>query len=319
MVQRKLPKGFSGQVGYVATRQVRQLGFIDLNVVRVGGGNNSRPLVSTFGRTARTAILDSVGGTHYDSLQATLDRRFADGFSLQASYTWSKAIGAMPGSNSDNEPPIKIPEFYNLNRSLLDIDRPHNLHIANVFEMPFGPGKKWLSNGFAGNILGGWQFNSILSFQSGVPFSVTASGTSLNASGNTQRADQVKSDVQILGGTGRGQSWFDPFAFKPVTEARFGTVGFNTLRGPRYANWDFGIFRDFRLTEQHHVQFRVEAFNFTNTPHFSNPGNNVSNMVLNSDGTIRSLGGYTEITSTRGTGREGIDERQFRFGLRWAF
>jgi hypothetical protein len=63
----------------------------------------------------------------------------------------------------------------------------------------------------------------------------------------------------------------------------------------------------------------VEAFNFTNTPHFGNPGNNVSNMVLNSDGTIRNLGGYTEITSTRGTGREGIDERQFRFGIRWAF
>jgi hypothetical protein len=319
MLQRKLPMGFSGQIGYVATRQVRQLGFIDLNVARVGGGNASRPLFQQFGRNARTAIIDSVGGTHYDSLQTSLERRFADGFSMQVSYTWSKAIGAMPGSNSDEEPPIKIPEFYQLNRSLLNIDRPHNLHIANIFELPFGPGKKWLSNSFAGTILGGWQFNSILSFQSGVPFSVTSSGTSLNASGNTQRADQVKPEVAILGGAGRGQSYFDPFAFAPVTEARFGTVGFNTLRGPSYSNWDFGMFRDFRLTEQHHLQFRVEAFNFTNTPHFGNPGNNVSNMVLNSDGTIRNLGGYTEITSTRGTGREGIDERQFRFGIRWAF
>ena len=67
------------------------------------------------------------------------------------------------------------------------------------------------------------------------------------------------------------------------------------------------------------MQFRAEALNLTNTPHFSNPGANVSNMVLNTDGSIRSLGGYTVITSTTGTGREGIDERMFRLGLRIIF
>ena len=73
------------------------------------------------------------------------------------------------------------------------------------------------------------------------------------------------------------------------------------------------------MTERVGMQFRAEAFNFTNTPHFGTPGNNRSDMTLNPDGTIRSLGGYTEITTTRGTGREGIDERQFRFGLRLTF
>jgi len=67
------------------------------------------------------------------------------------------------------------------------------------------------------------------------------------------------------------------------------------------------------------MEFRAEAFNLTNTPHFSNPGANVSSMVLNPDGTIRSLGGYTVITSTTGNGREGIDERLFRLGLRITF
>jgi len=79
------------------------------------------------------------------------------------------------------------------------------------------------------------------------------------------------------------------------------------------------LFREFHATERFKIQFRAESRNVTNTPHFSNPGNNVSNLVLNADGSIRSLGGYSVITSTQGNGREGIDERMFRFGLRVTF
>jgi hypothetical protein len=319
MLQHKLPVGFVGQAGYVATRTIRQLGQLDLNVQRVGGGLASAPLNQRFGRTASTQLITPIGASHYDSLQATLDRRFSHGLALQMAYTWSKAIGMVPQSNSDQAPPIKLPDYYYLNRALLDIDRPHNFQLSTISELPFGKGRQWLNGGGLASVLaGGWQINAIFSRQSGVPFSVSASGTSLNAGGNSQRADQVK-PVRYLGGTGRGQSWFDPFAFAPVSEVRFGTAGFNSLRGPRYSNLDFGLFREFRITERVRAQFRAEAFNFTNTPHFGNPGTNSSSMTLNPDGTIRSLGGYTEITSTRGTGREGIDERQFRFGLRLSF
>ena len=85
------------------------------------------------------------------------------------------------------------------------------------------------------------------------------------------------------------------------------------------ANWDFGLFREFISRERLRVQFRVESFNFSNTPHFSNPAANVSNLSLNGDGSIRALGGYSEVTSTSSLGREGVDERQFRFGLRLSF
>jgi len=73
------------------------------------------------------------------------------------------------------------------------------------------------------------------------------------------------------------------------------------------------LFREFKATEKLRVQFRAEAFNFTNTPHFNNPGTNVSNMTLNNNGTIRALNGYTEITSAQ------PDERQVRLGLRINF
>ena len=67
------------------------------------------------------------------------------------------------------------------------------------------------------------------------------------------------------------------------------------------------------------MQFRVEIFNVTNTPHFANPGANVSNLTLNQDGTVKNLGGFSSITNTANTGREGIDERLIRLGLRLGF
>ena len=350
MLQHKLPLGFVGQTGYVATRTIRQLGQHNMNVQKVcppptavscpnGTGLASAPFNVKFGRTASTQFVGPIGGSHYDSWQTTLDRRFAHGFQVNVAYTWSKAIGSQPQSNSDQGPSIPLFEYYYLNRARLDIDRPHNFHLSTINELPFGKGKKWITDGVGAAIMGGWQVNAIFSRQSGVPFSVGASGTSLNASGNAQRADQIKPVVQYLGGHGRGESWFDPFAFGPVTdstgrvgEVRFGTAGFNIMRGPRYSNLDLGLFREFKITERFTAQFRAEAFNFTNTPHFGNPGTNRSSMSFNeplsnpncnqrtgAGCTIRTLGGYTEITSTRGTGREGIDERQIRFGLRLSF
>ena len=133
-----------------------------------------------------------------------------------------------------------------------------------------------------------------------------------------QLADRVKSQVKILGGVGPNP-YFDPFAFAPVTQARLGTAGLNTLRGPGSFTTDLSLFRNFQFSERWIMQFRAEAFNLTNTPHFSNPGTNVSNLQLQSDGTVKSLGGYDQITSTTATGRDGIDERQFRFGVRISF
>ena len=141
----------------------------------------------------------------------------------------------------------------------------------------------------------------------GTPFTVTASSTSLNAPGNTQTADQVLPEVKILGGTRAGQSYFDPLAFRSITDVRYGNSGLNTLRGPGVVNLDLGLFREFRVRDLQ-IQFRAEAFNATNTPHFNNPGANVSSMRLNADGTVNSLGGYTEITSAK------ADERQVRLG-----
>ncbi len=319
-IQKELAQGFTAQAGYVATRQNNQMGVLDINAGRPGGGQASQPLNQRFGRTATTRLIQPIGNSHYDSLQATVQRRFAQGVSFTGTYTWSKVIGICCSTTSTGGPAIPLPDYYSLNRALSPINVPHTLAVTSVAELPFGKGKAWLNRGgVASAIAGGWQVNGIFSAVSGLPFSVTASSASLNAPGSTQRADQVKGEVRILGGTGPGQSYFDPLAFAPVRDARFGTAGFNTLKGPTSVQLDLGLFRRFKMTERFSMEFRAEAYNFTNTPHWGNPGTNVSNMQLNADGSIRSLGGYTEITTTRTNGRENIDERVFRLGLRFAF
>ncbi len=311
-VQKELRWGFVAEAAYVGTRQIDQLGFQELNWSPIGGGQAGRQLNQKFGRTGQTRLIAPIGDSQYDALQTRLDRRFANGIQIGANYTYSKSTGIAGNPNSDGALRINIPEYYDLNKSVSDFDRPHNLNITNILELPFGPGRRWVNDGgVVSHIVGGWQLNNIVSFYSGTPFSVTASGTSLNAPENDQRADQVKSDVQILGGIGPTSAWFDPLAFKPVTEARFGTAPFNVLHGPGVASWDLGVFRQVMLARQMNLQVRLEAFNVTNRPRFSNPGGNVSNLRLNPDGTVNNLNGYAVITSTQ----DG-SERQVRLGIR---
>jgi hypothetical protein len=102
-VQRELPFSFTGQIGYVATRSVRQLGLVDINAGQViGAGDEGKPLEARFGRTASTVLRQPVGTGHYDSMQAQLQRRFVSGLSLTVNYTWGKAIS--PNENSSGRP-----------------------------------------------------------------------------------------------------------------------------------------------------------------------------------------------------------------------
>ncbi|MBI5083280.1 MAG: hypothetical protein HZB13_01605, partial [Acidobacteria bacterium] len=301
VMERDLGRGFKGEAGYVATRQIRQLGYRELNWSPVGGGNNGRQLYKAYGRTASTMLVTPIGNTHYDSLQTRLQRRFAGWYMVDASYTWSKSITTSGTDNSDGSMPIPIPEYYGLNRGISGLDRTHNIQFTNVAELPFGKGQRWLSDrGLLSALAGGWQLSNVISLISGAPFTVTSSGTSLNAPGSSQRADQVKPTVDILGAIGPGTPYFDPSAFAAVNTARFGTAGLNRMRGPGMRTWDLSVSRRFPVTERVNIQLRMDATNFTNTPRFDNPRTDASGT------------GLGEITSAWG-------EREIRLGLRIAF
>jgi hypothetical protein len=310
-VQREMGAGFVAQAGYVGTRAIRQTANVNINAGSPGGGNNGRALFPQYGRIANINMLVPFNTATYDSLQTQLTRHLSASSVLGVTYTFSKAINY--ADNSDSGLTWNWQPMWERNRALADFDRTHNLQIYGIYELPFGPGKRWAGDGVAAMIAGGWQLNGVFSAMSGTPFTVTSSGTSVNAPGNTQTADQVMEEVRILGGTGRGNSYFDPNAFAPVTAVRFGTSGRNTLRGPGLVNLDASLFRDFQLRDGLKVQVRAEVFNVTNTPAFNNPGANASAPTRNADGTILNLNGYTEITSAQAT------ERQVRFALRVVF
>jgi hypothetical protein len=318
-LQKQVRGGWIAQAAYVGSRQLKINQRLDLNAGQVlGAGTAGQPYFVKFGRTTATELLTPVGHNKYDSLQTSLARRMAQGVSVNFNYTFSKALGICCDDLADGYPSIQIPQYMNLNRAVMPYDRTHTFGAAFLMEAPFGRGKKWLTSGFASKLAGGWRMNGLIAAYSGQPFTVTSSSP-LNAPNNSQRASLAKPSIAILGGTGPNQSYFDPLAFAPSATSTIGTAALDAVRGPGTFNFDGGLFRDFRFRERWNMQFRAEALNLTNTPHFSNPGANVSSMVLNTDNTIKSLGGYTVISSTTGTGREGIDERLFRLGLRITF
>ncbi|MEX2015187.1 MAG: hypothetical protein WD873_01030, partial [Candidatus Hydrogenedentales bacterium] len=306
-LQSELPGGFTGQAGYVATRQRDINQIMNANAGQViGAGNSGRPFFQQFGRTSDVGILSNPGWSNYDSLQTSLTRRMANGLQANIAYTWSKAFGICCDTLSDGSPRVQALDYFDLNEALLPNDRPHNFQASFVAQLPFGREKPFLNDGAAAALLGGWQVNGLFSAYSGTPFTVTSSGTSLDLPGSNQMADQVKDEVEIFGFEA-GKPWFDTTAFKPVTERRFGTAGFNSMRGPGFVNFDMSVFRQFAIGGARTLQFRLEIFNLTNTTHFANPQASVN------------ASNFGVITGTANSGREGIDERLFRVGLRFGF
>jgi hypothetical protein len=160
-----------------------------------------------------------------------------------------------------------------------------------------------MQDGIGSKILGGWQLNAISTLRSGTPFTVTASNTTLNAVASNQFGDCLSTPQQI----GNIYQWYNPSAFAAPSAGRFGTCGTNNLWGPGLINLDLGLDRGFNVTERVGVKFRAEMFNATNTVHHSNPNGNISS------------GTFMQALGIANTGREGIDERTFRFSLRLAF
>ncbi len=326
-LQKELGWGFTGQAGYVATRSVRQLGYVDINASQVPYTNQlTQPLFQKWGRTAGTTFLQPLGTGHYDALQASLQRRFSKGLMIAVNYTYSHAINFV--DNSSYTPAIQSFAYSNLNRATTGFDRTHNLQITNIWDLPFGRGRQWaLHNGLLNQLVSGWQLNNIFNIMTGLPFNVTGNCDPSWPGNSPTMVDIIGSPRKIGSSSGY---WYDPSAFADTYDpnnpgscqpGRLGTSGFNNLRGPGVFNWDFGVFRDFTITERLHLQFRAEASNFTNTPHFANPDNSLgdANSFDPKTGRVTDPGSFMTIQGVQDLAREGIDERQFRFGLRLSF
>ena len=291
-------KSWIVSAGYVATRSVDPVSTLNENWGPIGAGNAGEQLNALYGRAAATYMIGTQGTTKYDSLQARAEHRFASGYQIGTTYTFAKGEGyAGTGSTL---PQVAIPYDFRLNYGALSGIAHHAVGITIIADSPFGKGKKYLQTGLAGKTLGNWQLSTVSILRSGTPFTVTDSNTTLNAAGSTQFGDCV-STPQKLGGI---YQWYNKSAFALPSNGRFGTCGTDSLWGPGLINLDTSLSRTFAITERFQLKFGMEGFNMANTPHHSNPTASVSS------------GTFMQALGIANTGREGIDERTFRLGLR---
>jgi hypothetical protein len=320
-VQKQWDKGLSTQAAYVGSRQVQIPTKVDTNAGLPGGGTASQPLNSLFGRTAVTYVATPVGRNQYDGLQTQATKRVGDNYTLNANFTWSKSFAYCCDAVAGENFPINAPGYLSLNRALAVFDRTYVFTAFGTAVAPFGKNHKFLTTGIPAIIAGGWQLSGIFAAYSGTPFTVTASGSSLNAPSSTQVADRVKSGRCFQGGyRGPSASYIDATCFAEVTTARFGNAGLNSVRGPGVKDLNATLQRNFAIKERYMLQFRAEVFNVTNTPHFANPSNtNISSVTFNANHSVASLGGFGTLSSNNSRDQEGVDQRFIRIGARLTF
>ena len=224
---------------------------------------NSRIAFPLFGNTIRATYPEANSTYHAGAVK--IEKRFAAGFSILGSHTWSKTLDA--GSLIDDQPR----DIFNkrLNKGRAGFDLAHRTVVSGSWELPFGPGKQAFTSGASAWILGGWQVNAIFNRRTGFPFTVTAQGDVCNCGAAGQTAQQVGDP--LAGAPRTRLQWFNTAAFAQPARGGFGSAGRNILSGPSHTWFDVSFFKNVPLGEKRRLQFRAETFNIFNTTRFNQP------------------------------------------------
>jgi hypothetical protein len=222
----------------------------------------------------------AMGHASYHGLDLQLERRYASGLSLSASYTWSHSIDNIPEQFGSGGGGIQDFRNWDGSRGNSNFDVRHRFVQAVVYELPFGRSKPWLNRGGVLNqVFGGWQLSNMLSMQTGHYFTPTLANSRvrLGATGVGNWRPDVIRDPSFENPTADG--WFDTGAFvlprNPDGTFRFGNAGRAVLVGDGLFNLDAGLMKSFQITERVSLQFRGEVFNVTNTPTLADPNSNM--------------------------------------------
>jgi len=307
-LQHQLTKDTSIEVAYVGNKGTHVFAgggpAVNVNQATLEGflqgvpRNNRRPFFNRFGWTQDIDFFCNCADNRYDALQTKVTKRFSDGYSFLAHYTWQRAL------NNDAD------QFFfdrELNRGPQDFDRTHNFVLTTVMELPFGKGKRYFKDASRAmnHVVGGWQFNTTTTIQSGLPFNVGYdAGANIDTGPN--RPDLI-GDPNTGGSRDR---FFDPTVFGNPGPGKFGNLPRNALRGPNYWRTDASLFKKFMFTETKELEFRIESVNVFNHVNLGNP----ESFIGNPDNPNSNAG---RITSTAFFGAD--LQRNFQLALRFKF
>jgi hypothetical protein len=340
-VQHQFGNNFLAQIGYVGTRANhlwnheasdlnQPLQILDTNFC----GPDPNNCIPNFGRRYfnqqpnMTAVLPldfPQLEMFYNSFQASLNKRFANGFNFLAAYTFAKNLG-----NADGNTGGFIQNSYraDLEHGPVVPDLRHRFTISYLYELPIGHGRRFMGemSGIADAFFGGWQVAGITTAQSGEAVTAVMSSDLSNTGSFSYRPDQIAKPYDFsfntasqgtdFGCTNPGHQtldcWYNQAAFAAPALApgqqsahSFGDSRIGNLRGPDLVDFDFVLQKNFRIRESQEVEFRAEIFNLLNHPNFGLPGGGSSVPV--------DVPGGASITNTS------TDNRQIEFALKYTF
>ena len=212
----------------------------------------------------------------YYALTVQVQHRVTKGLNLQSAYTFSRSLdqsfsGVAGQSNDSSYPQDSF--ALGLEKGLSATDR-KNRWVSNlVYTLPFGPGQRFLTNGVAGALAGGWQITGVYTAQSGEVLGTNLAGDPINqgSPNNVARPNRL-CNGNLPSGHRSVSEWFNTACFVAPPLYTFGNAGRAFLIGPALFDLDIGVLRTFPITEKARLQFRGEAFNSVNHPNFDTPG-----------------------------------------------
>jgi len=261
---------------------------------------------------ANTWTWFSRGDSSYHSLQAEIQRRFSHGLTFRGVYTFSKILddGDSLNQTTAGNAPGLVANPYNLraDKGLGTFDVRHIGVISALYTLPFGRGQEFASGlgGVSNQLIGGWSVASVVTAQSGFPFTPQLSYNPSN-NGDTRNPVRPFLNPTFTGPVilGNPSQWFNPSAFLPLptNSGFYGNVGRDTFIGPNLATWDFSVLKAFPIREALGLQFRAEVFNLLGRTNFNTP-----NLIVFTPSGLSGTAGAITSTSTT--------SRQVQFGLK---
>lgn len=308
-VQQQLGRSRVFEVAYVGSKGTKLLTARDINQPQPSVLPPGLPFVPRpVAQFDEINLIESRANSNYHSLQARLQQRLSNGLALLGSYTWSKSIddasNFFPSAGDPNYPQNSYD--FRAERGRSNFDLRHRLSVSYLYDLPFGKGRKYLSDGGGwSTVLTGWQTAGIVIAQTGRPFTVALirefdnSGTGFSALGfGANDRPNVIGNPRLDEGT--PERWFNTAAFGFPAPGTFGNAGRNIVDGPGYQTVNASLIKNTALTENIDLQLRGEVFNLFNHPNFNLPDNFLGSPT------------FGQITSAR-------DPRHIQLGVKLLF
>ena len=300
-VERSITPNVVASLGYVGnvTRHLQGNQTPNAAGALVNPANSLQPTLA-FPDFGAVNDIGTIGESNYNSLQARIEKRYANGLNFLAAYTWAHSLddsnGGFENNNNFFTNIALLPISSNYASS--DSDTRQRFTFNGYYQLPFGKDREFVNGGVMSNIVGGWASSLTFVAETGQPFTVTAANltgaagmTSVNAIKVADpfkpggSADPSNPTITCATSTRNRTHWYNPCAFAnpksgstiPLTGAgsqvtdptqilQFRGARRNTVIGPGFERINLSLFRDFPTFENQRFQFRADAFNLFNTP-----------------------------------------------------